>query len=125
MQPQNTGLYVPSGRGIVYIGEWTGSTPPALPTAFVAGSLGGYEDVGNATAFEVEPSVEFNPHYTKRQGINEKDFNPYLPKNTRQPLLWIKWGQRTLPGMSWVLTMLQLALLLVCRAMIRSTVLFL
>lgn len=74
--PHSTSLYVPRGRGILYIAPWSGTTPPTYPTAFSAGSLGDFLDVGNATSFEMEPVTEFDPHYSSRSGVNLKDLNP-------------------------------------------------
>jgi len=74
--PHNTGLYVPSGRGILYVGEWTGTTPPTYPTAYTAGNLGDFVDVGNATAFDIEPATESRPHHSSREGVNLKDLDP-------------------------------------------------
>ena len=73
--PHSTSLYVPRGRGIIYVAEWTGQTPPTLPTE-IPGTLNDYVDVGNATQFEVEPVSERSPHYTSREGVNLKDLNP-------------------------------------------------
>lgn len=76
MDPHNTGLYVPRGRGVIYIAEWDASYPPTYPTAFTAGNLGDFVDVGNAPSFELEPVTEFDPHYSSREGMNYKDLNP-------------------------------------------------
>lgn len=76
MDPHNTGLYVPRGRGYIYIAEWSAQTPPTYPTAFEAGSLGDFVDVGNCPSFEPEPVTEFDPHYSSREGVMLKDFNP-------------------------------------------------
>lgn len=76
MIPHNTGLYVPRGRGYIYIAEWSAQTPPTYPTAFEAGLLGDFVDVGNCPSFEPEPVTEFDPHYSSREGVNLKDLNP-------------------------------------------------
>jgi|GEM_PF-893389 len=74
--PHSTSLYVPAGRGIMYVGPWVGTTPPTYPTAYEAGSLGDFVDIGNAPSFEIEPATENRPHYSSREGINLKDLNP-------------------------------------------------
>lgn len=74
--PHSTSLYVPAGRGILYVGEWVGTTPPTYPTDISAGNLGDFIDIGNAPSFEIEPSTEKRPHYSSREGINLKDLNP-------------------------------------------------
>lgn len=53
------------GKGILSIGEWSGTTPP-----------GSYVDLGNAPSIEVEPTVERLPHYSSRAGFKTKDKNP-------------------------------------------------
>lgn len=58
------------GKGILYIGEWSGTTPPTNPS--------GYSDMGNVTSIEVEPSVERQPHYSSRTGFRTKDKNPII-----------------------------------------------
>jgi hypothetical protein len=50
------------GRGILYIGVWSGSTPPSS-----------YDDVGNCPRFEVEVTEETLDHYSSRSGTREKD----------------------------------------------------
>lgn len=74
--PHNTGLYVPTGRGILYVGEWVGTTPPTYPTDIAAGALGDFVDIGNAPSFDIEPATEKRPHYSSREGVNLKDLNP-------------------------------------------------
>ena len=75
-KPHSTSLYVPSGRGIIYVAKWNGTTPPEYPTNIKNGLLGDFIDIGNAPSFEVEPSTEKRPHYSSREGINLKDLNP-------------------------------------------------
>jgi hypothetical protein len=65
--PANTENYA-IGKGILYIGEWSGNTPPTDPA--------GYEDMGNCTSIEVEPTIERLPHYSSRAGFRTKDKNP-------------------------------------------------
>lgn len=76
ISPHNTGLYVPTGRGILYVGKWTGTTPPEYPTDISGGALGDFVDIGNAPSFDVEPATEKRPHYSSRAGIKAKDLNP-------------------------------------------------
>lgn len=64
----NTGLYVPSGRGIMYIAPWVGTTPPTYP--------GDYIEIGNCPSVEIEPVRETRPHYSSREGVRLKDLNP-------------------------------------------------
>lgn len=66
--PHSTTLYAPAGRGILYIANWSGSTPPVDP--------GDYIDVGNCPSFEVEPTRETRPHYSSRSGLRTRDLNP-------------------------------------------------
>jgi len=63
--PPSTDNYT-IGKGILYIAEW-GSTGP-----------GAYEDMGNVTACEVEPTLERLPHYSSRSGFRTKDKNPII-----------------------------------------------
>ena len=51
------------GKGILYIGDWVGATPPTLP----------YTDVGNCPRFEVEVTEEKLAHYSSRSGTRTKD----------------------------------------------------
>lgn len=67
-EAHNTGLYVPSGRGILYIANWTGTTPPTYPDD--------YTEVGNCPSLEIEPTRETRPHYSSREGVRLKDLNP-------------------------------------------------
>ena len=55
------------GKGIVYIAEWSGATPP---------DPGDYEDVGNSPRFEVEVSEEKLDHFSSRSGVRLKDKIP-------------------------------------------------
>jgi hypothetical protein len=57
----STSLYQ-LGRGVVSIGEWNGTTPPAS-----------YTDVGNSPRFEVEVTEETLDHYSSRSGTRLKD----------------------------------------------------
>jgi hypothetical protein len=70
--PHSTDNYV-IGKGIMYIGEWSGSTPPVYP--------GGYNEMGNCPSIEVEPSVERLPHYSSRAKFRTKDKNPVIESN--------------------------------------------
>lgn len=85
--PHSTDLYVPAGRGVIYIAEWSGVTPPTYPGAVpsyypnaadIVAGLGGFEDVGNAISLEVEPTQERRPHYSSRSGQRVKDLNPVV-----------------------------------------------
>lgn len=68
-EAHNTGLYVPSGRGYLYIAAWSGTTPPSdYPT--------GYTEIGNCPSFEIEPVRETRPHYSSREGVRLRDLNP-------------------------------------------------
>ena len=58
------------GKGIVYVGQWVGSTPPTWP--------GDYRDVGNCTSMTLEPQIEKLPHYSSRAGFREKDLDPIV-----------------------------------------------
>jgi len=69
-EPHSTTLYVPAGRGILYIGDWNGTTPPTDP--------GDYYEVGNCPSFEAEPVIERRPHYSSRSGLRVKDLNPVV-----------------------------------------------
>jgi hypothetical protein len=57
----STSLYQ-LGRGILYLGEWTGTTPPTS-----------YRDVGNCPKFEVEVTEEDLNHFSYRSGYRNKD----------------------------------------------------
>lgn len=67
-EAHNTGLYVPSGRGILYIAPWSGTTPPTYPDD--------YTEIGNCPSLEIEPVRETRPHYSSREGIRLRDLNP-------------------------------------------------
>jgi len=67
--PHSTDNYV-VGKGILYIGEWTGTTPPTDPS--------GFTDLGNCPSLEIEPSVERLPHYSSRTGLRTRDKNPII-----------------------------------------------
>lgn len=69
-EPHSTDLYVASGKGILYIAEWSGTTPPTDPTDYV--------DVGNCPSFEIEPTTERLPHYSSRSTFRLKDKNPVI-----------------------------------------------
>lgn len=86
-QPHNTSLYVPAGRGILYIAEWSGTTPPTYPgtpasqypgASDIAADLGDFVDVGNCVSLEVEPTKENRPHYSSRANLRLKDLNPVV-----------------------------------------------
>lgn len=66
-EPHSTSLYIPSGRGILYIAEWSGTVPPTELD---------YVDVGNCPSMEIEPTQERRPHYSSRAGLRVKDLNP-------------------------------------------------
>ena len=57
-EPHSTSLYVPAGKGILYIADWSGVTPPTDP--------GDYTDIGNCPSFEVEPITERLQHISSR-----------------------------------------------------------
>lgn len=57
----STTLYT-LGKGIVSIGEWSGTTPPVSLT-----------DVGNSPRFNVEVTEEKLDHFSSRSGAREKD----------------------------------------------------
>lgn len=67
--PHNTELYL-IGKGILYIGEWTGTTPPTDPAEYL--------DIGNCTSFEIEPMVERLEHYSSRTGYRTRDKYPII-----------------------------------------------
>jgi len=66
----STSLYAPAGRGILWIAEWDGTTPPTDPTD--------YTEIGNCPSFEAEPTVERRPHYSSRSGLRTRDLNPIV-----------------------------------------------
>lgn len=68
--PHSTDLYIPAGKGILYIAEWTGTTPPTDPDD--------YTDVGNCISLEIEPTNERLPHYSSREQYRLKDKNPII-----------------------------------------------
>lgn len=70
--PHSTDNYV-IGKGVLHIGEWTGTTPPTDPDD--------YNEIGNCPSIEVEPSVERLPHYSSRAGFRVKDKNPIIEQN--------------------------------------------
>jgi hypothetical protein len=60
--------YIPAGRGLLYIGEWTGSNPPSYP--------GDFNEIGNCPSLTLEPTRETRPHFSSREGLRERDLNP-------------------------------------------------
>jgi len=62
LTPHNTELYQ-LGKGILYIDEWSGTTPPGSITT----------DVGNCSEFTVEVTIEKLPHYSARSGSRKMD----------------------------------------------------
>jgi len=69
-EPHSTTLYVPAGRGVLYIADWSGTTPPTDPTD--------YYEMGNCPSFEAEPVIERRPHYSSQSGLRVKDLNPVV-----------------------------------------------
>ena len=67
--PHNTDLYA-IGKGILYVGTWSGTTPPTDPS--------GYTDMGNCTSFEIEPIIERLEHYSSRTGYRTRDKYPVI-----------------------------------------------
>jgi len=61
------------GKGVLYIGEWSGTTPPVDP--------GGYDDMGNCPSVELEPTTERLPHYSSRSDFRLKDKNPVIQRD--------------------------------------------
>lgn len=57
----DTSLYT-LGKGILSVGDWTGTTPPV-----------GWTDLGNCPSFEVEVTEESLDHYSSRSGTRVKD----------------------------------------------------
>ena len=57
------------GKGVLYVAEWSGTTPP---------SEGDYVDIGNCPRMEVEPKVEKLPHYSSRSEFKQKDLDPVI-----------------------------------------------
>lgn len=72
-EPHAVSLYTPSGKGILYIAEWSGTTPPVDP--------GDYVDIGNCPSFESEPTQERLPHYSSREQYRLKDLNPIIAQD--------------------------------------------
>lgn len=64
--PHSTENYA-IGKGILYIAEWNGDTAPESDD---------YEDIGNCSNIEVEPTTERLPHYSSRTDFRLKDKNP-------------------------------------------------
>lgn len=58
------------GKGKIYIGEWSGTTPPSVWT-----------DLGNAPSVEIEHAVEKLPHYASMSSFKLKDKNIVLQKD--------------------------------------------
>lgn len=58
------------GKGILWIAEWSGTTPPVDP--------GDYREMGNCPSIEVEPALERLAHYSSREGFRLKDKNPII-----------------------------------------------
>ena len=69
-EAHSTSLYAPAGRGILYIAEWSGTTPPTDPDD--------YTEIGNCPSFEAEPVIERRPHYSSRSGLRTRDLNPVV-----------------------------------------------
>lgn len=67
--PHSTENYA-IGKGIMSIGEWNGTTPPAA-----------YDDIGNCPSIEIEPTVERLPHYSSRTDFKLKDKNPVIQRD--------------------------------------------
>lgn len=59
----STALYT-LGKGILYIAEWVGETPP---------NSGDYTDVGNSPKFDVTVTEDTLEHYSSRSGTKVKD----------------------------------------------------
>lgn len=55
------------GKGIISVGQWSGTTPP-----------GSYSDMGNCPSLTVEPATERLPHYSSRTEFRLKDKNPII-----------------------------------------------
>lgn len=69
VQPHNVENYA-VGKGIMHIGEWVGTTPPAWPA--------GFAEVGNCPSIEIEPTIERLDHFSSRTGLRLKDKNPVI-----------------------------------------------
>lgn len=59
----STQLYT-LGKGILYIADWVGDTPPEAVD---------YTDLGNAPSLEVEVTEEKLNHFSSRSGVRSKD----------------------------------------------------
>jgi len=70
--PHSTDNYA-IGKGILYVGEWDGTTPPTDP--------GDFSEIGNCPSIEIEPSVEKLAHYSSRSQFRLKDKNPIIEYN--------------------------------------------
>jgi len=57
------------GKGVLYVAEWSGSTPP---------SESAYIDIGNCPKLDIEPKVEKLPHYSSRSEFKQKDLDPTI-----------------------------------------------
>ena len=64
--PPSTANYV-VGKGVLSVGTWAGTTPPA-----------GYSAMGNCPSIEVEPKLERLPHYSSQASFRLKDKNPVI-----------------------------------------------
>ena len=67
--PHSTENYA-IGKGILYIGEWVGVTPPDELL-----------EVGNCSSITFEPSVERLPHYSSREEFRLKDKNVVIQRD--------------------------------------------
>lgn len=83
----NVNLYAPAGRGKLYVAPWVNGNPPTypgtVPTNYptakdIEAELGDFYEIGNCLSIEMEPTIERLPHYSKRSGIDNKDFNPII-----------------------------------------------
>jgi len=63
--PSTANLVV--GKGVLSVGTWSGTTPPA-----------GYSAMGNCPSVEVEPKLERLPHYSSQAQFRLKDKNPVI-----------------------------------------------
>lgn len=70
--PHSTENYT-IGKGILYVAEWNGDTPPTWPDD--------YDDMGNCSSIEVEPTTERLPHYSSRTSFRLKDKNPVMQRD--------------------------------------------
>lgn len=69
--PHSTENYA-IGKGILYVAEWDGDTPP---------TSNDYAEMGNCPSIEVEPTAERLPHYSSRADFRLKDKNPIIQKD--------------------------------------------